>query len=43
MKQNEENPELFVQKQLEKLRQAPLRNLEKAGRGRSRLAGAHGA
>lgn len=35
MKQNEENPELFVQKQLEKLRQAPLRNLEKAGRGRS--------
>lgn len=35
MKQNEENPELFVQKQLEKLRQAPPRNLEKAARGRS--------
>lgn len=35
MKQNDENPELFVQRQVEKLRQAPPRNLEKAGRGRS--------
>jgi hypothetical protein len=35
MKQNDENPELFVQRQVEKLRQAPLRNLEKAARGRS--------
>jgi hypothetical protein len=34
MNQQQENPEVFVQQQMEKLRQAPPRNLDKAAQGR---------